>query len=143
MSVSTTVDVLNRLLALHSRSLPSYLASARPWFADNEQQAMTVLRHIAEDQELMVERLGTLIVDVGAVPAMGEFPMTFTDMHDLSMDYILPRLIEWVESDIDSIRQCVAALDGEPEAQALAEEALGAAQAHLDSLNELRQPSSN
>lgn len=137
--MASTVDVLNRLLALHSRSLPTYLASARPWVAENEQEAITVLRHIAESQVSIVERLGTLIVEEGGVPAIGEFPMMFTDMHDLSMDYILPQLIEWIESDIKTIRDCVGQLNGAPAAKAIAEEALGAAQAHLDSLHELQQ----
>ena len=137
--MASTVDVLNRLLALHSRSLPTYLASARPWFADNEQEAMTVLRHIAESQESMVERLGTMVVEEGGVPQLGEYPLYFTDMHDLSIDYILPRLVEWIESDVTTIRQCVGELNGVPAAKAIAEEALGAAQAHLDSLNELKE----
>ena len=137
--MASTVDVLNRLLALHSRSLPTYLASARPWISENEQEAMTVLRHIAESQGEMVERLGTLVVDEGGVPHIGEFPMMFTDMHDLSLDYILPRLVEWIESDIVTIRQCIGELNGAPPAKAIAEEALGAAQAHLDSLHELQQ----
>lgn len=139
---STTVDVLNQLLALHSRSLPTYLASARPWIADNEQEIMTVLRHIADSQESFVERIGTLVIEQGGVPAMGEFPMMFTDMHDLSIDYILPRLVEWIESDTKKIRQCIEQLNGAPAAQTIAEEALGAAQAHLDSLHELQQTSS-
>lgn len=139
---STTVDVLNRLLALHSRSLPTYLASAQPWFAEHEEEATTVLRHIAESQELMVERLGTLVIEEGGVPAIGEFPMMFTDMHDLSMDYILPRLVEWIESDMSTIRECIGQLNGAPAAKAMAEEALGAAQAHLDSLHELQHLSS-
>ena len=140
--MASTVDVLNRLLALHSRSLPTYLASARPWIADNEEQATTVLRHIAESQESMVERLGTMVVEEGGIPHIGEFPLFFTDMHDLSIDYILPRLIEWIESDVKTIRECISDLNGAPAAQAIAEEALGAAQAHLDSLRELQEATS-
>ena len=137
--MASTVDVLNRLLALHSRSLPTYLASARPWIAENEQEAITVLRHIAESQESIVERLGTMVVEEGGIPSIGEYPMMFTDMHDLSMDYILPRLVEWIDADIVTIRQCVSDLNGAPAAKAIAEEALGAAQAHLDSLQELQE----
>ncbi len=139
--MASTVDVLNRLLALHSRSLPTYLASAQPWIADNEQNVMTMLRHIAESQESMVERLGTMVVEEGGVPTIGEFPMMFTDMHDLSMDYLLPRLVEWIESDVVTIRECVGQLNGAPSAKAIAEEALGAAQAHLDSLREWQETS--
>ena len=137
MAEPTTIDMLNRLLTLHSRSLPMYLASARPWFPQRDSDAQAVLRHIAEDQQLMVDRIGAVILDQGGAIQPSEFPMEFTDLHDLSIDYLIPQIAARQERELAWMRQCVDAVHDSPAARAIAEEALGAAQAHLDSLHEL------
>jgi hypothetical protein len=141
MADPSTLDLLNQLLALHSRSLPTYLDSARPWFSEPNSDAEAVLRLIAEDHRLMVDRIGTLILEHEGTIKPSEFSMDFTDMHDLSVDYLIPQVVARLEEDIDWIRrECVPQLSGASEARAIAEEALGAAQGHLDSLNELSLP---
>jgi hypothetical protein len=137
MSAQLTIDLLNQLLALHSRSLPTYLAYAQPWFHRPHSDAEAVLRHIAEDHERMVQRIGTVIMDYEGAIKASEFPMEFTDLHDLSIDYLVPQVVSRLEQDIEWMRQCVPQLNASPGARAIAEEALGAAQAHLDSLHEL------
>ena len=138
MGDSTTIDVLNRLLALHSHSLPMYLVNAPPWFAEDDLAAATALRHVAEDQQLMLDRIGSLIVGCGAVTHAGEFPMVFTDMHDLSLDYILSEVKQRQRNEIEQIQMCIDQLKDAPIAKAIAEEALGAAKAHLENLTEAR-----
>lgn len=137
MPDQTVVNVLNRLLTLHSRSLPTYLASARPWFSKRNSEEEAVLRHIAADQKLMVGRIGTVIMDLGGSVFPSEFPMEFTDLHDLRADYLVGQVMERQQREIDWMRQNLDPLRSEPAALAIGEEALGAAQAHLDSLNEL------
>ncbi len=63
--------------------------------------------------------------------------MAFTDTHDLSLDYLLTEMAYYQKQDIAAIERCVADLAGDPEARALAEEALGNARGHLASLEEL------
>jgi hypothetical protein len=137
MAELTTLDWLNRLLTLHRCSLPMYLASAPPWYPQPNSEAEAVLRHIAEDQQLMVDRIGAVILDQGGAVKPSEFPMEFTDLHDLSVDFLIPQVIARQQREIEWMRKCVHALQDEPTARAIAEEALGAAQGHLDSLNEL------
>lgn len=141
MGEMTTVDVLNQLLAIHSRSLPTYLRSAPPWYGDEDSEAVTVLRHIADDHALMVAKIGSEILREGGVVKGGEFPMLYTDMHDLSIEYILRQVVLQQESEMEVIRSCVSKLQHAPAARALAEEALGAAQGHLDNLNSLESVS--
>jgi hypothetical protein len=135
--VPTTVDLLNRLLTLHSRSLPMYLFNAPPWFPQPESEAAIVLRNIAEDQQLMVDRIGHVILDQGGSVWPSEFPMEFTGLHDLSIDYLIPELIARQQREIEWMRPCAESLQDNPTARAITEEALGAAQGHLDSLQEL------
>ncbi len=66
--------------------------------------------------------------------------MGFTDLHDLSLDYLVSRLIRCQQQDIAVIAACVPQLATAPAAQTLAEEALGAARAHLEALEGLAVP---
>jgi len=134
-----TVDILNRLLGRHMHSLAVYLSSAPPWASPGDAQALTVLRQIADDQKLMGDRIATAVLDEGGRLQAGEFPMTYTDLHDVGIGYLVPQLVAAQRDDVAAIRVAVEQLRDAPLARAVAEEALGAAQGHLDSLLELPQ----
>jgi hypothetical protein len=139
MPAADTTDDLNRLLVIHHRSLPMYLGYAKPYAVRGDERAEEVLANIVEQQKEMVDRIGALIVERGGVVQHGEFPMYFTGLHDLSLDYLVRRMIADQKRDVAAIEQCVRQLEGDPLGKALAEEALGAAKGHLDSLTELVQ----
>jgi hypothetical protein len=68
--------------------------------------------------------------------------MEFTDTNFLSLDYMLVEIIELLKRDMDQMRRIVIALGDDADAKALAQEALGAAKAHLEILTALaaKQP---
>ena len=132
-----TNEVLNRLSVIHNRSLPMYLSYASPTWRWGDDAARQTLGHIVDDQKEYVDRIGAMILDNDGTVRSGEFPMSFTGLHDLSFDFLLGKLIEHQKRDIDVIADCVDDLRRNPLAKALAEEALGAAKAHLQSLEEL------
>lgn len=138
MARQTTIDDLNLLLSLHARSLPAYLASARPFATAKDKERILVLDRIADDNELMANRIGTVITQEGGIPSFGEFPMLFTDMHDLSLNYIEREVANRLKADIQTIQQIVKRFDQQQAyaAKAIAEEALGAAQGNLECLQE-------
>ena len=129
--------VLNQLVALHNRSLASYLGYASPTWHRGDEKARETLSVIAEQQGEMVDRIGELIVDRGAVVDYGSYPMVFTGFHDLSFQYLLGELIDRQDQAVETIERCVAELPADPRAYELAQEALGMAKGHLDSLREL------
>src|SRR5262245_41231800 len=135
-------DVLNRLLVVHYRALPMYLRDAPPWMQNPERanEARQILGAIAKDQQQVVDELGELLIDRNWPIQYGEYPLSFTAYHDLSLDFLLDRLIEHQRRDIARIEQCVAQLGHDPVGQALAERALGAAKAHLENLQKLKTP---
>jgi hypothetical protein len=133
----SSVDLLNRLLAVHGRSLPIYLADAEPWVGRGGSEAVEVLQAIAADQQRTVDRIGELIVDEGGRLNLGGFPMKFTSYHDLSIDFMVTKLIEWQRADVHKIEAVVAETENGSTIRAIAEEALGAAKGHLQSLQEL------
>lgn len=138
MSSASTIDALNRLYAIHNRSLPMYLRYAVPWTHRGDESACEVLQQVAADQQRTVDRLGTLILDCSGDVNSGEFPMSFTGLHDLSLDYLIGLSIKYQQRDIADIEACVAQLQTFPLGKAMAEEILGEAKGHLDSLSELQ-----
>jgi hypothetical protein len=137
MQHSQAHEPLARLLAIESYSLPIYLQTAAPWARLGEERALETLSHIAADQRrlagLIARRLERL---EGHVPR-GDFPQRFTWLNDLSLDYLLRLLIDEQQRDIKTIEDCIAKLTADRHSLSLAEEALGAARAHLESLEEL------
>jgi len=139
MIAADPVEILNRLVVIHHRSLPMYLRYASPTWHRGDERAREVLEGIARDQEQIVDRLGEMIMERDGAVLMGGFSMVYTDYHDLGFDFLLRRLIQHQETNVGEIERCAAMLESEPLAQALALEAAGAAKAHLELLLELRR----
>jgi hypothetical protein len=134
---SETIHLLNRLLAIHERSFVQYLGYARPYVPPGREELVDALAAMDHDQDVMAGRISHMIIDGGALPRSGEFPMEFTDMHDLSVDFLLRAAVRYQEYDVEAIADIVGRLSTEPAAKAVAEEALGMAKGHLDTLREL------
>jgi len=121
MSSDKSTDVLNRLLVLHSRTLPLYLLDAAPWTQAGDDHSISVLHDIAHDQQDTAERIVAILMDRNGTPARGDFPLMFTAFNDLSVDYLVREMIRRQKIEINSIEQCVRQLAGDAEAVALAE----------------------
>jgi rubrerythrin len=133
----TTVDILNRLLQVQTCSLPAYLAQASPFVDREDRRAAEVLANIHANQQAMATRLADAVRERRGRAEAGTFPMTFTSLNFVAMHRLLPELINYQKRDISVIEKCVAQLENDPEARALAEEVLGAERAHLEQLEEL------
>ena len=140
MTEVDTIDVLNRLVVLHHRSLAIYISYAQPAWKRGEEQARKTLALIAADEQTTVDRLSTMISDANRNVRHGTFPMQYTGYHDLSFDFLLGKLIENQHDKILQIQEAVELLSLVPMAKMAAEETLGAAKGHLRSLQELQQP---
>ncbi len=138
MSPPSTTEILNRLLVLHMRSLPMYLSYAPPYEFARHEKAKAILDQIVEDHKRTVDRLGTLILDSGGTIDYGEFPMSFTSLHDLSLSYLIKLLIERQQKQIVVCEKLADQLGMAPYAQAAAREVVGEAKGHLENLQELQ-----
>jgi hypothetical protein len=137
MPTPSTIDILNRLYVLHHRSLAVYLHYAPPYRLAQDARAYTVLAQMAEDQNRTADKLATLILDSNGQVDPGEFPMSFTALHDLSVEYLVKQLIERQKRHIAACEKLADQLSMAPYAQAAAREAVGEAKGHLDNLEEL------
>jgi hypothetical protein len=132
-----TIYWLNRLLAIHCKSFPQYMRWSRPHVPAGRGEELESVEAIALDQDAMGDRISRMIIDGHALPRSGEFPMEFTDLHDLDVDYCLRLAAKYQEQDVATIQGLVERLQTAPSAKAIAEEALGMAKGHLDTLREL------
>ena len=143
MSHTETVAVLNELLVTHYRSLPMYLSVAAPWTRRGDEHAATTIEDIVGDQQQMCRRLAELIQRRGGRPETGEYKIGYTDTHFLSLDFLIKELVAEQRNHIEMIERDVVRLAHDAEARELAEETLGAARGHLESLEELLRTTAN
>jgi len=138
MPAVDTNDVLNRLLILHHRSLPMYLSYAAPWQLQAQPRTAAVLEQTVADQKRTVDRLVAMLLENNGQLDHGEFPMSFTGLHDLSADYLIALCIDRQKKLINVIERYASELNLAPFAQAATREALGEAKGHLENLQELQ-----
>jgi nitrogenase subunit NifH len=134
MPNSRNIDVLNRLLAILQRSLPEYLQGSRYWTHRGDERAEAIVRQLVEDQRAYMARLADLILNRHGQIAPSSFPMEFTDLNLLSLDYLLQELIQHQRANIATIEECIDDVGSDRPARELAEEILGNARGHLENL---------
>lgn len=140
MRRSSITDVLNELLRIHYRSLPMYLGDASPWSPSDTNGSQTrrrTLEQIIADHKAFSVRFADAIMDRGGRIESGGFPMEYTDLHLLSLEFLLTELVRYQQQDLEAMERLVPLLQDDPQALALAEEALGSARGHLENLQEL------
>lgn len=131
-----TTAVLNRILALEQYSLANYLMDAHPWRYQGDEKLVAVVRAIAEDQQRYADQIGRWIVDHDGVILPSQYPMRFTAYNDVSIDFLMDRLVEDQRRLIDQLQQLVPQLAGSGEPYELAQQILGAEKAHLENLQQ-------
>jgi hypothetical protein len=137
MTKATTIRALNDLLALEYRSFPMYLTDAMPWTHPGDERASAVLLSIVTDQRAASQRIAQLVQDRGGTLDTGEYPMEYTDTHDLSLDFLVRELIAFQKWIIGQIELVAARVGDDREAREVVQETLGSEKAHLEALQEL------
>ena len=135
MNAENTLDLLSQLVLVHRFSLVRYLGYARPWTDANE--ASSVLVQVADMQNATADRLESLILARDRSLPGGDFSMQFTSWHDLALGFLLPKTVEHQRGVVAACQDAISGMDDDQEALAMAEEALGEAKGHLETLIEL------
>ena len=128
------VSVLNRLLRILCRSLPMYLESAKPWSSGEDRAAIAALARLTADGRLLAQRVAEAILRHGGQPEPGPFPSEFAALNDVGLQFLLRRVVDSLQGDVEVVEHCVDELAVDAEAGALAEEVLGNLQGHVDLL---------
>jgi hypothetical protein len=133
-----TVRVLQDLVRRESRSLLQYVSDAFPWTTREERAALGELQAIVEEERKgAADAVALLLAHHQTPPYLGSYPMDFTTINYVSLDHLLPLLLE-------NERRGIAALEGDfnavadPEARALVESVIAKKRDHLSRLEKLR-----
>lgn len=137
MKALEVIAVLNELLRILCRSLPAYLANAKPWAQSEDGQLREALDHLVADQQRYARLVGDAVTAHGGRPDPGQFAMHWMAKHDLSLGFLVREIILHQEQDVAAIEQCAAELEEIASLHSLAEEILGNARGHLDILKEI------
>ncbi len=135
MDHSQAIDVLNRLLQTLYRSLPMYLQGRRVWAG--APPLRDALADLIADQQHYVDRIGQLIYEWDGRVAPAQFPLDFTSLNDVSLDWLWNRIVDDQQQALAAIQRCVQQLSDSPRALSLAQEILGNARGHLLTLEEI------
>lgn len=130
------ISALHELLALTRGSFPHYLHFAHPYLTTGDQQCLRTLDDIVADQEVLAQRVVEQLERRGKLVPSVEFPMTFTDSHDLALGYLIERAIRYQRQDLAALHRLSDSLDCHPSIRSLVLEAKGMARAHLEALEE-------
>lgn len=141
LSPRQTIDALNRLLAIHDHSLAMYLTSFAPWTPAGDgphQQATATLAVIVADHRALSAKIAEVIDARGGLAEGGSYPMTYTDLHDLSIDFLVQELIRSQRRDLVAIERIAEELGADVQARRLADTAALEARKHLAALEKLQ-----
>jgi hypothetical protein len=102
---------LEAAIRREGRSLLQYISEAYPWTKSAGDTTPERVRDLAREER---DGLGALTKFLArrrhTVPYLGAFPMAFTTMNFVSLDYLLPRLAEDGRRSVDALQRDQAAL---------------------------------
>lgn len=138
--MSSSVALLNRLLAIHYRSFSMYLVDAGPWRAETplDEEAERVFHAMVFDQKGTCRRIAELVLQRHGAVHLGSYPMEFTDKNFLALDYLVGEILASQRRDLAAMQAVLFALPAsDTAARELTQEAIGAAKAHIETLEGL------
>ncbi len=131
-----TIAGLNLILRTLSQSLTLYLVDACPWVARDAMGKLETLHSIVADQRSLIEELGSAIMARHGIADRSGFPTEFTDLNDLSLDYLMKQAEKkYLPRDLLTMESAVEQLEGDRDAMELGQRIVGAAKAHLEMLS--------
>jgi hypothetical protein len=137
---AATETLLQEILRRESRSLLSYAAEAYPWTTARGGEVLDFLQRLIAEEKDAVAALGRFLVRRRIpLPYLGAYPTAFTTVNFISLDWLLPRL---VEEERRSLGQLDADLDGihDADARAAVEKLAAVKRRHLPALEAFAGP---
>ena len=137
MPSPTPVDLLNQVLAMLRKSFPQYARVLAPYIAPGHEAAWRAIKDIATAEESLAHQVNDEILSMNGLTYAGDFPIDFTDTHDLGIDYMIAEAMGYQRQDITKLETITESLKSTPSAHAVVEEILSVARRHLKTLEDL------
>ncbi|HLN33094.1 MAG TPA: hypothetical protein VK395_35515 [Gemmataceae bacterium] len=104
-----TQELLENILRRVGRSLLQYVSEAFPWTTAEEQDALAQFQVLAREEGEAAAAIAKFLDQQGyGVPYLGPFPMAFTTINYVSLDYLLPLLVETQRQDLEQMQRALA-----------------------------------
>jgi hypothetical protein len=116
---AATQTLLQGVLRRESLALLQYIRGAFPWTGAEEQDAWGKLRQVVDEDGQAIAELGQFLVGHRVpLPYIGQFPVDFTSINFVSLDWVLPRLAEEQRREVAALEADLArATDAEARAE--------------------------
>lgn len=129
--------LLQDILRRENRSVLSYAAEAYPWTTSTEEKTWTDLQALIAADRAATVCLGRFLVRRRIpLPYLPSYPVQFTTINFLALDFLLPRLIEHERESIADLERDLAEIK-DPSARAEVEKLLNLKRRHLPQLEEM------
>lgn len=124
------------------RSMLQYVGEAYPWASEEEQPHLTQLHEIIEDEEKTTEDLARFLRRRRVpLPYLGAYPEAFSNINYVSLDYLLPKLLDYQRKAIAALERDLGQVH-DPDIKAELEKLLNVNRRHLESLEKLTSANS-
>src|SRR5262245_57931609 len=106
-----TRSILHGILRRESVSLLSYVAGAYPWATQRQTEALTALQKVIAEQKEAVAELGRYLAR-RKEPFLffGSYPTAYTTLNFISLEHLLPRLVEQERANLANLEKDVREL---------------------------------
>ena len=134
------VSLLQRLIAMGRHSLLQYVAESCPWLSDQTRGEFADVLALAAEEQAAIGKLIRCLQKKHVRPLLlGSYPAHFTLMNFVTVDFLVPKLIEENAAQVAEIEKCLALATGE-ETHAAIQLYLDLKGRHLQTLTESRTP---
>jgi hypothetical protein len=134
---AATASLLQDMVRREGRSLLQYVNESYPWTTAKNHHGLSVLQDMAkEEQEAAAGIVRLLAKNRLRPPYLGAYPMSFTNINFMSLDFLVPYLIDFEQRRIAQLEKDLP-LVSDDETKQLLKSILEMKQRHLQALSGL------
>jgi hypothetical protein len=96
MTDTKTKAMLQKVISREARSILQYVSEAFPWTTPEERPALEQLQLLIAEEREALGRVIDLYTDrFHTYPPIGSFPTAFTEINYVSLEHLLPMLVDY------------------------------------------------
>jgi hypothetical protein len=138
-----TQALLQDIVRRAGRSMLQYVGESYPWVGNGEETFLAKLREVVDDEERYTEDLVRFLRRSHVpLPYLGSYAEWFTNLNYLSLDYLLPKLVDYQKQAIAVLERDLG-LVTQPKVKAELEKLLSANRRHLEALEQMAASHTN
>jgi hypothetical protein len=108
---SKTAAILQDIIRRESRSLVQYVRDAFPWTTPEEQQALAQFQAMVEEEQKCLADLSQFLTRrKQQLPYLGLYPNWFTTINYVSLEHLLPLLVNHARQNLTQLERDLAGL---------------------------------